>query len=365
MANLRPEAVAVLVAGIGGQYRRLSRIDVTCRMGAPDIFVSYAREDQARVAPVVAALQARGWSVFWDRRIPAGQTWRSHIGRALEKARCVVVAWSEHAIRSEWVVEEADEGKRRGILVPVFLDPVHPPWGFRGIQAADLSGWTPGRSSPAFDSFLADLGVVLDVQGPQVALMPDVAPAPVSTLAADEDAINQSTAAEAPLTDCDRLAADPDDNQKHAHAPGVDFEDLDADSAILACKAALDRWPQEARFAYQYGLALVKAGDEAEAVAWFRKAAVQGHAAAQNSLGRMYCDGRGGLAEDEAEAARWFRKAAEQGYAVAQYDLGRMYESGRGGLARDEAEAVRWYRKAAEQGNVDAKNNLARLGRAG
>ena len=130
-------------------------------MGAPDIFFSYAREDKARVAPMVAALEAGGWSVFWDRRIPAGQTWRSHIGRALEQARCVVVAWSEHSIQSEWVIEEADEGRERGILVPVFLDPVRPPRGFRGIQAADLSGWSPGRPSPAFESFLADLGAVL------------------------------------------------------------------------------------------------------------------------------------------------------------------------------------------------------------
>jgi hypothetical protein len=135
-------------------------------MGAPDIFVSYAREDQARVAPVVAALEARGWSVFWDRRIPPGQTWRSHIGRALERARCVVVAWSEHSILSEWVIEEADDGRERGILVPAFLDPVRPPRGFRGIQAADLSGWSPERPSPAFDSFLSDLHAVLGAPHP-------------------------------------------------------------------------------------------------------------------------------------------------------------------------------------------------------
>ena len=105
-----------------GQYRRFNSIDVIYSMGAPDIFFSYAREDEARVAAVVAALEARGWSVFWDRRIPAGQTWRSHIGRALEQARCVVVAWSEHSIQSDFVIEEADEVKRRNILVPVLLD---------------------------------------------------------------------------------------------------------------------------------------------------------------------------------------------------------------------------------------------------
>src|SRR6476659_6368890 len=83
---------ALLVTSPHGQYRRFNSIDVIYSMGAPDIFFSFAREDEARVAPVVAALEARGWSVFWDRRIPAGQTWRSHIGRALERARGVVVA---------------------------------------------------------------------------------------------------------------------------------------------------------------------------------------------------------------------------------------------------------------------------------
>jgi hypothetical protein len=135
-------------------------------MSGPDIFVSYAHGDQERIVPIVAALEARGWSVFWDRRIPAGQTWRSHIGRALDQARCVVVAWSEHAIHSDWVMEEAERGKRRHILVPVLLDLVDPPFGFGGIQAADLTGWSPERPSPAFDSFLADLGAVLGAPQP-------------------------------------------------------------------------------------------------------------------------------------------------------------------------------------------------------
>ena len=68
-------------------------------MSSPDIFLSYAREDQVRVASVMMALEAHGWSVFWDRRIPAGQTWRSHMGQALDQARCVVVVWSEHSIQ--------------------------------------------------------------------------------------------------------------------------------------------------------------------------------------------------------------------------------------------------------------------------
>ena len=67
-----------------------------------------------------------------------------------------------------------------------------------------------------------------------------------------------------------------------------------------------------------------------------------------------------GLAKDEDEAARWFRKAADQGNAWAQYSLGKMYERGIG-VARDEAEAARRYREAADQGHVDAMTSLDRL----
>lgn len=125
------------------------------------IFISYAREDEARIQPLVRALEKEGWSVFWDRRIPAGQTWRSYIGKALTDASCVIVVWSLHSIASSWVSEEADEGKQRGILVPVLLDPVEPPIGFRSIQAANLTDSQSERPSPRFEQLLHDIRAVL------------------------------------------------------------------------------------------------------------------------------------------------------------------------------------------------------------
>jgi hypothetical protein len=122
-----------------------------------DIFVSYAREDSDRIAALVSGLEQRGWSVFWDRRIPAGETWRGYIGSALEGARCVIVAWSRHSIGSSWVLEEAEDAKQRGVLVPVLLDGVELPRGFREIQTADLTGWTAARTSPALDALAQDL----------------------------------------------------------------------------------------------------------------------------------------------------------------------------------------------------------------
>ena len=122
-----------------------------------DIFISYAREDESRVKPLVSAFESEGWSVFWDRRIPAGSTWRNHIGSALQQARCVVAVWSAHSVESQWVAEEADEGKMRQALVPVALDAVTPPRGFREIQAADLTGWKPGEPSENLRQLLADV----------------------------------------------------------------------------------------------------------------------------------------------------------------------------------------------------------------
>lgn len=126
-----------------------------------DIFVSYAREDEARVRALVDALEAAGHTVFWDRRIPAGRSWREHIGAALESARCVVAVWSRHSITSAFVAEEADAGAQRSVLLPVLLDAVLPPLGFRGVHAADLSHWNGDRAAPAWRQLLLDLNVML------------------------------------------------------------------------------------------------------------------------------------------------------------------------------------------------------------
>src|SRR5262245_38978499 len=125
-----------------------------------DVFLSYAPEDLHRVKAIVAACEARGWSVFWDRTIPAGKSWRDIIGRALDEARCVLVVWSRFSIESHWVQQEADEGRQRGILTPVLLDGVRPPMGFRDLQAAEFIDVDPANA--AVRPFLADVAALLD-----------------------------------------------------------------------------------------------------------------------------------------------------------------------------------------------------------
>lgn len=74
----------------------------------------------------------------------------------------------------------------------------------------------------------------------------------------------------------------------------------------------------------------------------------------------MYRKGRC-VPQNDKKAVSWYKKAAEQGNALAQNNLGDMYLAGRG-VPKDETEAVTWYKKAAEQGNEDAKKALEKLG---
>ena len=86
-----------------------------------------------------------------------------------------------------------------------------------------------------------------------------------------------------------------------------------------------------------------------ESARWYRKAAEQGHAKAQNSLGFRYAHGRG-VPEDYAEAVKWFRKAAEQGDNQAQWSLGVAYQFGEG-VIEDKVQAYAWWNICAANGN--------------
>src|SRR5947207_4433593 len=115
-----------------------------------EIFISYASKDRERGRMIAAALGVHGWDAWWDREIPLGKAFDEVIEKAIAQAKCVIVLWSAVSITSEWVRNEASEGKRRAILVPVFIDHVDAPLAFRLLNGADLSEWSGNGGDAEF-----------------------------------------------------------------------------------------------------------------------------------------------------------------------------------------------------------------------
>lgn len=116
---------------------------------------------------------------------------------------------------------------------------------------------------------------------------------------------------------------------------------------------------------YEYGGGSVRQ-DYTEAARWYREAADQGIAEAQNNLGLMYAQGLG-VPRDARHAAELWKQAADNNYSLAQYNLALAVFRGEG-VTRDERVAVIWFERAARAGLPDAQyamGQLMRLGRAG
>lgn len=119
-----------------------------------DVFVSYSRGDKARVAPLVAALEGQGCSVWWDPAITPGQEFDRLIAEQLARAAAVVVVWTPDSVVSRWVRGEARDGADRGILVPVRFGNVALPIDFRAFHTIDLDERADASRSPAFQEVL-------------------------------------------------------------------------------------------------------------------------------------------------------------------------------------------------------------------
>jgi adenylate cyclase len=126
-----------------------------------DVFVSYARSDKARVAPLVAAIEAKGWSVWWDPEITPGQEFDDQIEAEIDAARAVLVVWTSVSVASRWVRGEAREAAERGILVPVRFEQARLPMDVRAIHTTDLDGWGEDAASPQAQEFLRALASMI------------------------------------------------------------------------------------------------------------------------------------------------------------------------------------------------------------
>ena len=129
-----------------------------------DVFVSYARNDKARVAPLVAVIEAQGWSVWWDPEISPGQEFDRQITAELKIATAVLVVWTPNSVESRWVRGEARDAAERGILVPVRFENASLPIDVRALHTTDLDESVTDAHSPQIQEVLRALGALIDRQ---------------------------------------------------------------------------------------------------------------------------------------------------------------------------------------------------------
>ncbi|MGC1388198.1 MAG: TIR domain-containing protein [Steroidobacteraceae bacterium] len=127
-----------------------------------DVFVSYARSDRALVAPLVAAIEAKGWSVWWDPAIDPGQEFDRQISAELEAAAAVLVVWTPTSVASRWVRGEARDGAERGVLVPVRFKHASLPIDVRALHTTDLDDWREDPCSAPAQEVLRALEALIN-----------------------------------------------------------------------------------------------------------------------------------------------------------------------------------------------------------
>jgi membrane associated rhomboid family serine protease len=107
---------------------------------------------------------------------------------------------------------------------------------------------------------------------------------------------------------------------------------------------------QERFFWFDLGIAYERVGNKPEALAAFHKATAGDDAQAQYFRGLMYTDGYGDVQKDDAQAVAWYRKAADRGLPSAQNSVAWAYATSSDPAVRNPELALKYARKAVEAG---------------
>jgi TolB-like protein len=122
---------------------------------APDIFLSYNREDQARAKLFAEGFEREGFKVWWDVGLTPGEAYDEVTEAALRTAKAVVVLWSKKSVASRWVRAEATLADRNKTLVPCMIEACERPIMFELTQTAELTHWQGDATDKAWVAFLA------------------------------------------------------------------------------------------------------------------------------------------------------------------------------------------------------------------
>lgn len=122
-----------------------------------DVVISYGRDQEPMAGTVARALEADGYSVWWDHDIPAHKAYATLIEEKFQAAKAVIVIWSGSAVKSEWVRAEADLARSQQKLIQVSVQGTIPPLPFSQIQFAALQAWDGTPDHPEWRRVRASL----------------------------------------------------------------------------------------------------------------------------------------------------------------------------------------------------------------
>ncbi len=384
-----------------------------------DVFISYSRADRAQAEQIAHALEGRGFDVWWDPDLLPGEQYSKIIADVLAKAKAVIVLWSKNSAVSNWVLDEAQIGAQRGALIPILIDNVEVPLGFRQHSGEDLTNWPNPSAEPAFERMVSALQRLRDGAshdavsregranrnrlvnrlGLTAALVAGAAVAAValSQILARDDTNGPPKSGPRDTTDspgaantfgfapAELAAYSPREliqvalerTTMEAIADGAARGDGLANTLLCLARfygeelAAPD--PAGARTACEQGadrgegLALYQlslmardgvggfAGDAGEADAFLERALAAGDPRAQTDRARALLD-----QNKDAEAAAIVEKAVAQRFPAASLLYGWMLEHGRGAPA-DPGRALQFYQLAGESGSAAGQREVGRM----
>ncbi len=376
-----------------------------------DIFLSYDSHDIEIAKVLAAALELEGWTVFFDRKIPPGKTWRQFIGAEIDKCLCMVVAWSKHSIESDWVYEEADIAKKRNILVPILLDHVHPPLGFTSIQAANLVGWQGKQDKsegynalcqsikeivgqrPRFQysSFYASQTTkkdqlkeekqfkfntfykileeksILKMGAALLAIGIFLVVVQTSSFVKDDVFYNETsdvkTPSQQPKNEVPTFVtgfSQKQEQKKGVDQPVVEKDKKKNETAIepIVIGGAKPVEPS-AEFLYKQAMVFYDGNQFKDALPLLQQAAQKGYVEAQHKLGLIYERGNG-VKPDANKAKLWYEQANKQDYAKSKVNLAALLLRNHPSI-EDKKKALELIQQAAAQGQQDAEFHLSRF----
>ncbi|MDH4165002.1 MAG: TIR domain-containing protein [Gammaproteobacteria bacterium] len=178
-----------------------------------DVFLSYSREDKARVLEFAGKLRAAGVNIWIDQGgIDGAALWGESIVRALEGAKVLLLMVSPSAVSSHNVAKEVMlTSERKGNILPVHLEPTTIPLGLKyplaGIQHIEFYHGDPEENLQAVLRSLTGLGVTIMRPQPAAGAGAETRPAPAAAAHAADSLPERGAVAVLPF---DNISPDPE-----------------------------------------------------------------------------------------------------------------------------------------------------------